>query len=82
MFKCVIREHYGPFNGFGGYGSYTKVGFNRSAKRAVEIARIYHPHAVQATNQNPDTGICGGGVPILGQFELYKNGKLISSYWN
>jgi len=82
MFKCVVTEHYGPFNGFGGYGSYSTVGFNRSPKRAVEIAKSRRPHAVSATNQNPDTGICGGGVPILNQIVLYKNGKLILNNWD
>jgi hypothetical protein len=76
MFKCVVTEYYGPFNGFGGYGSCTKVGFNRSPKRAVEIAKSRRPHAVSVTNN------CGGGVPILGQFLLYKNGKLILDRWD
>jgi len=78
MFKCVITEHFGPFCGRGGYGSETKIGISRSPKKAVALAKGFHPNYRRSVGQDPVSGICGGGVPILGEFKLYKNGKLIA----
>lgn len=77
MFKCIITEHFGPFCGMGGYGSETKIGISRSPKKAIEIAKGRFPNYRHCTNEDPESGLCGGGVPILGEFKLYKNGKLI-----
>lgn len=78
MFKCIITEHFGPSCGEGGYGSETKIGISNSPKKAVALAKGWFPSYRRSCNQNPVTGICGGGVPILGEFRLYKNGKLIA----
>jgi len=86
MFKCVITEHFGPFCGMGGYGSETKIGMHRSPKEAVHRAKSWRSfdgsQIVRTSNEDPETGICGGGVPILREFSLYKNGKLISHNWD
>ena len=84
MFKCVITEHFGPFCGMGGYGSETTIGMDRtSAKRAVAKAKAFYSkdgsQIRRTSNEDPNTGICGGGVPILREFKLYKNNKLIVS---
>ena len=81
MFKCIITEHFGPFAGNGGYGSETKIGMSRSPKQAVAKAKSFRDCTLRLTNnENSETGIVGGGVPILLQFELYKNSELIASY--
>lgn len=72
MFKCVITEYFGPFCGMGGYGSETKVGMSYSPKQAVLKAKSYHKCTVSRTTNNG-----GGGVPILSEFRLYKNGVLV-----
>ena len=82
MFKCVITEHFGPFCGEGGYGSETKIGMDRqSAKKAVAKAKAFWSsdgsQICKTSNKDPETGICGGGVPIMREFKLYKNNKLI-----
>ncbi len=86
MFKCVITETFAPFCGSGGYGSETKIGMHRSAKEAVRRAsasRILDgSQLVKYSNQNPETGICGGGVPVLREFKLYKNDKLIKHIYD
>jgi hypothetical protein len=87
MFKCIITEHFGPFCGRGGYGSETKIGMDRSPKKAVAKARQFvnfgdGSQIRRATNENPETGIVGGGVPIMREFRLYKNSKLIVCNWD
>lgn len=80
MFKCIITEHFGPFCGRGGYGSVSKVGMDRSPKRAVAKAKSFScgdgGQIVHTTNDG------GGGVPIMYQFHLYKNSKLIKEVWD
>jgi hypothetical protein len=86
MFKCEITETLGPFCGMGGYGSVTKIGMHRSPKEAVRRAKSWSSfdgsQIVRTENENPETGICGGGVPVLLEFKLYKNNKLIKHYWD
>lgn len=79
MFKCEITDWFGPFCGHGGYGSETCIGMSRSPKMAVLRAKNWRhkPTVRRTSNEHPETGICGGGVPIMRRFRLYKNGKLI-----
>lgn len=86
MFKCVMTEYFGPFGGFGGYGSETKIGMDKSPKRAVAKAKRFWScdgsQIVRSENEDSKTGICGGGVPIMHRFQLYRNGKLIVDSWD
>lgn len=72
MFKCVVTEYFGPFCGMGGYGSESRIGMSRSPKQAVAKAKSYRKCTLVRTTNNG-----GGGVPIMLEFRLYKNGKLI-----
>ena len=76
MYKCVISEYFGPFCGMGGYGAEIKVGMSRSPKQAVAKAKSFHNCTMSHTVNNG-----GGGVPIMAEFSLYKNGKLIHNYY-
>ena len=80
MFKCEITEHFGPFCGMGGYGSITKIGMDRSPKKAVEKARRFCSQDGSQLRKVSNDG--GGGVPILREFRLYRGSKLIKSTWN
>ena len=84
MFKCIITEHFGPFCGSGGYGSETIIGMDRSPKRAVAKAerRVRNGYIRKTSNEHSDTGICGGGVPIMRQFKLLKDGKVLVNNWD
>ena len=71
----------------GGYGSETHIGMDRSPKKAVEKATNWWRYRNggnirRTTNENPKTGICGGGVPIMSEFTLLKNGKVIKQTWD
>jgi hypothetical protein len=79
MFKCIITEHYGPFCGQGGWGSDSKIGMDRSPKKAVEKAKAFFPRDGSQIRRviNPTPAGAGGGVPILHEFRLFKNGELI-----
>lgn len=77
MFKVVITEYYGPFCGLGGYGSARGVAVSKSPKRADALAKKRLWYNPTTSNENPETGICGGGVPILRTHRIYRNNKLI-----
>lgn len=69
MIVVEIVDHYGPFGGHGGYGTERRTGVHtRSIKRAVELAK-----------RAPRIGSIGGGVPILGEFRITVDGKVIHS---
>lgn len=75
MFKCEITDHFGPFCGHGGYGSITRIGMDKSPKRAVAKASAFCAHDGSRSTRITNDG--GGGVPIMCHFKLYKNGKVI-----
>lgn len=70
MFKAYVAEHFGPFCGMGGYGGASGTAMHRSPKRAFELAKANKNLAERTAN-------IGGGVPILGEAKLWKDGKLI-----
>ena len=79
MFKCIVTEHFGPFNGYGGYGSITQIGMDRSPAKAVAKAKAWNIRDGKATRRyvNVSPAGAGGGVPIMKELKLYKNNKLI-----
>ena len=70
LFKFETTEHFGPMCGCGGYGSTTAIGFGSSPKQAIAKSVI-----VKTVNDG------GGGVPILKERRLYKNGKLLKVWY-
>ena len=74
-YKAICREAFGPFCGQGGFGSTTGVGFGKSPKRAIALARLLmeEDHNRQA---GPD-GHVGGGVPIFEEVVLHHRGREI-----
>jgi hypothetical protein len=87
MYKFETTTVFGPFCGGGGYGSETFVGMDKSPKKAIEKATSrkhrFDGSCIRRTdNENPETGICGGGVPVLAYSRLSKNGKTIRKEWD
>jgi hypothetical protein len=84
MYKCIITEHFGPFCGQGGYGSITQIGMDRSPKRAVWKARHWSVADGKATRNYRNRTECGagGGVPILREFTLMHNNKVIMEVYD
>ena len=84
MFKFVRTEHFGPLYGQGGYGSEITIGFGRSPKQAIAKVDTYRK---RLWGRQKDTVIVktvndgGGGVPILKECRLYKDGKLLKSWY-
>lgn len=87
MFKVIVTEFFGPFCGMGGYGSETLIGMDRSPARAMAKATLLR-HAAdgsqirRTSNENPKTGICGGGVPILRNVKIFRGHRLLSDKWD
>lgn len=80
MFRYEIHEVFGPFGGHGGYGSETRIGMDRrSPKRAVEKA--IKGQFRKSENKDPQTGICGGGVPIMMRLTLYRGSVKLMDDW-
>ncbi len=84
MFKCIVTEHFGPFCGMGGYGSITQIGMDRSPAKAVAKAKAWAIKDGKATRRyvNESPAGAGGGVPIMTDFTLLKNGKVIKQTWD
>lgn len=84
MFKFERTEHFGPMCGQGGYGSEITIGFGRSPKQAIAKVDTYRKYF---WGRQRDTVIVktvndgGGGVPILTECRLYKDGKLLKSWY-
>jgi hypothetical protein len=70
MYEYTIVEYFGPFGGQGGYGSITKSGIHRRSV-AKAIANAKRGQFTTTINNG------GGGVPILGEVILTKNGKVL-----
>ena len=84
MFKCIVTEHFGPFCGSGGYGSITQIGMDRSPAKAVAKAKAWAIKDGKAIRRyvNESPAGAGGGVPIMTEFTLLKNGKVIKQTWD
>lgn len=65
MFFVEIKETYGPFCGMGGYGTMTGRCMSKSINKAWKHANKHK------------TGDMGGGVPVLLEIVIMKNGKII-----
>ncbi len=84
MFKFVRTEHFGPLYGQGGYGSEITIGFGRSPKQAIAKVDTYRKRLLRRQRgavivKTVNDG--GGGVPILKECRLYKDGKLLKSWY-
>ena len=73
MFRAQSFEAFGPFCGRGGYGTIIGVGWGKSPRQAIsESIRRMREDENRKADEN---GIVAGGVPIIDEIEVTKNGK-------